>query len=316
MTESQLSVISQRFHERLRLAEPLAGHASFGIGGRADAYLAARSREDLRDAVILATSVDLPWLVLGRGSNVLIDDAGFRGLIVRNESNQVAIVRQGGLVESDSGARLSTVGSQTAKAGLSGFEWAVGIPGSIGGALVMNAGAHGGSLTDSLVSADVLVNGVRETWNRDRFHHDYRSSVLQQRRDVIVLGATLLLVVGDATESLARIQEFRAHRRETQPTDPGAGSIFRNPPEQSAGTLIDRAGLKGTRRGGALISPKHGNFIVNDGGATSHDVRALIEIAKETVFRVFGVELEPEIEFIGPTGHPASSPRPNVAPST
>jgi UDP-N-acetylmuramate dehydrogenase len=241
-------------------------------------------------------------LILGRGSNVLIQDAGLRGLVIRNETNTVTVDRETGIVECDSGARLPTVGSQSAKSGLAGFEWAVGIPGSIGGAVVMNAGAHGGCLADNLIGAEVLVGGTREIWTAEAFDHSYRTSRLQSRRDAIVLGATLKLTPGDARESLAKIQEYREHRRATQPTDPGAGSIFRNPPGQSSGALIDRAGLKGTRRGDALISPKHGNFIVNVGGATSDDVLWLIEFVRETVFRVFGVELQPEMEVIGPTG--------------
>jgi UDP-N-acetylmuramate dehydrogenase len=312
---AQISRLRDRFHDRLRLDEPLAALTSFRIGGNADAFVAARSRQDIVDALTMAASLDLAWLVLGRGSNVLIDDAGFRGLIVRNEANLVTFDRRTGLVAGDSGARLPTVGAQTAKAGLAGFEWAVGIPGSLGGAVVMNAGAHGGSLSDNLVSADMLVRGNHELWTPDLFHHGYRSSLLQQQRDAIVLGATLQLTPGDATESLGKIQEFRAHRRDTQPTDPGAGSIFRNPPGHSSGALIDRAGLKGTRRGRAVISPKHGNFIVNAGGATSEDVLALIELARETVYRVFGVELVPEIEIIGPSGRLPSRRLPTIAES-
>jgi UDP-N-acetylmuramate dehydrogenase len=302
VTTSQLDRFRRRFGERLRLDEPLAPHTSFRIGGNADALVSARSRDDVVDALSLAENEGLPWLVLGRCSNVLIDDAGFRGLVIRNESNLVTIDRENGTVECDGGSRLPTVGAQTAKAGLAGFEWAVGIPGSIGGATVMNAGAHGGCMANCLIASEVFVEGMREMWSAARFGHSYRSSLLQHRRDVIVLGATLKLRPGDPREALGRIQEYRTHRRATQPTDPGAGSIFRNPPDQSSGALIDRAGLKGAQRGGAIISPRHGNFIVNVDGATSADVLALVDLARETVYRVFGVELTPEIEVIGPAG--------------
>ncbi|HLZ07484.1 MAG TPA: FAD-binding protein, partial [Chloroflexota bacterium] len=235
MRDGRYDPFRRRFSDRLRLDEPLAPHTSFRIGGNADALLSARSRADVADALALADTLALPCLVLGRGSNVLIDDAGFRGLVIRNESNVVTIDRDNGLVESDAGARLPTVGVQTAKAGLVGFEWAVGIPGSVGGAVVMNAGAHGGCLSDSLTTAEVFVAGNRETWNAARFDHSYRSSLLQRHRDVIVLGASLSLKLGDSREALGRIQEYRAHRQATQPTDPGAGSIFRNPPDRSSG---------------------------------------------------------------------------------
>src|SRR5262249_55976521 len=154
----------------------------------------------------------------------------------------------------------------TAKAGLAGFEFAVGIPGSVGGGVVMNAGAHGGCIADVLVAAEVMIEGRRETWTAAAFEHAYRVSRLQRERGVVVLGAAFRLTHASPPEALARVQEYRKHRQETQPTDPGAGSIFRNPPDASAGALIDQAGLKSTRQGGALISPKHGNFVVNVGG--------------------------------------------------
>ena len=166
----------------------------------------------------------------------------------------------------------------------------------------MNAGAHGGCIADVLLSAEVFSDGNRITHLARELEHSYRSSRLQRERRIIVLGAEFSLVVGSAAESLARVQAFRHHRHETQPTDPGAGSIFRNPTGQSAGALIDLAGLKGTSEGGALISPKHGNFIVNVGGATSADVRALIVVARDAVARRFGIELVPEVELIGPLG--------------
>jgi UDP-N-acetylmuramate dehydrogenase len=194
------------------------------------------------------------------------------------------------------------VGAQTAKAGLAGLEWAVGIPGSVGGGVVMNAGAHGGCIADVLVSAEIFERGRRQDYPAAFFEHSYRASRLQRERHLVVLGAEFRLAVCPPEEALSRIQAHRQHRQETQPTDPGAGSIFRNPLGHSSGALIDRAGLKGTRHGGAQISPKHGNFIVNVGGATSSDVRALIELAREVVARQFAIDLHPEVEFIGPNG--------------
>jgi UDP-N-acetylmuramate dehydrogenase len=282
--------------------EPLAPHTSFRIGGPVDYLVFARTREDVVDAIGLANELGQPWLVLGRGSNVLVDDAGIRGVVVRNDSSGLVVEPDTGLVRADSGVRLPTIGARTAKVGLSGFEFAVGIPGTVGGGVVMNAGAHGGCVADVLVAAEVLRCGERAVWDVSRLDYSYRTSRLQSCRDVVVLGGTFQLTAVTPGEALARIAEFRQHRQDTQPVDPGAGSIFRNPPGASAGALIDRAGLKGQRRGGALISPKHGNFIVNVGGATSADVRALVELARESVLRQFGIELHPEMELIGPRG--------------
>jgi UDP-N-acetylmuramate dehydrogenase len=291
-----------RFGERVRFEAPFADYTSFRIGGPVEILVLAKTPLDLSDAVARARSLAVPWLVIGRGSNILVDDAGIRGVVIRNETSAWSIDRESDVLVSDSGVRLPTLGAQTAKAGWRGLEFAVGIPGSVGGGVLMNAGAHGGSIADTLVSATVLVDGAVKVWEPAQLEHGYRNSALQRRRDVVVLGATFRLVTADASAALAQIKEFRAHRQETQPTDPGAGSIFRNPPGSSAGTLIDRTGLKGTRRGGAVISPKHANFTVNLGGATAADVRALIDLARETVFREYGILLHPEVEHIGPAG--------------
>ncbi len=294
--------IRRRFGEALRLDEPLAPHTSFRIGGPADLFIAARTRDDLADAVIAAEAAGLPWIVLGRCSNVLIHEAGIRGLVIRNDASAFTIDPRAGVVRCDSGARLPSVGAQTARVGLTGLEWAVGIPGSVGGGVVMNAGAHGGCIADVLASAEILEHGRRSEFPATAFDHSYRTSRLQRERDLVVLGAEFHLAPCAPAECLARVQSFRRHRQETQPTDPGAGSIFRNPTQASAGALIDRAGLKGTRHGGALISPKHGNFIVNIDHATFADVVALIDLARTTVMRQFGIELHPEVEFLGPAG--------------
>ncbi len=308
MTTRVPPALRARFGDRLKVDESLAAHVSFRIGGPADLLISAREPTEIVEAIEAAEAVGIPWLVLGRGSNVLIDDAGVRGLVIRNDTTRIELDTESGLVRCDSGVRLPSVGVQTAKAGLAGFEWAVGIPGSVGGGVVMNAGAHGGCIADCLIAAEVVQRGRREQWTPPRLEHGYRTSRLQSQRDVVVLGAEFQLRACPPAEALARIQEFRQHRQDTQPTDAGAGSIFRNPPECPAGRLIDEAGLKGTRRGGALISPKHGNFIVNVGSASSADVLALIELAREVVYTRFGVLLHPEVEIIGPDGQRRSQP--------
>lgn len=302
MISSPPEALLTRFGRALRMAEPLAPYTSFRIGGPADLFLSVRSPDDLVDAVVAAEAAGVRWLVLGRGSNVLIDDLGVRGLVIRNDAVGFEIDRETGRVRCASGARLPSVGAQSAQAGLAGLEWAVGIPGSVGGGVVMNAGAHGGCIADTLVSAEVLQQGQRVVLPAAALEHGYRSSRLQRERDLIVLGADFQLRPSPPEEVLQRLRAHRQYRQQTQPTDPGAGSIFRNPPAASAGALIDQAGLKGMRRGGALISPKHGNFIVNAGGATAADVRALIALARETVLAQFGIALHTEIEIIGPGG--------------
>lgn len=292
----------QRFGSRVRPDEMLAVHTSFRIGGPADLFISARSRDDVVDALSLAEATGLPWLVLGRGSNVLISEAGVRGLVIRLDAQDLQIDREARRVQADAGVRLPTIGAQTARLGLVGCEFTVGIPGSVGGGVVMNAGSHGGCIADVLESAEVWVKGVREEWPASAFEHGYRTSRLQRERAVIVLGARFQLTEGSSAEALARVQSYRQHRHDTQPTDPGAGSIFRNPEGDSAGGLIDRAGLKGTRHGGAMISPKHGNFIINAGGATSDDVLALVDLAQATVFDRSGILLQTEVELIGPQG--------------
>lgn len=300
--------LRRRFGQALVVDQPLADHTSFRIGGPADLFLAARSRDDIVDAVSLAEAAGLPWLVLGRGSNVLIDDRGLRGLVIRNDAVGFSIDRETGLVACESGARLPSLGARTAKAGLAGLEWTVGVPGTVGGGVVMNAGARGGCVADVLVSVEIFGLGQRVELPAAALEHSYRSSRLQRERGLIVLGALFRLAACPASEALARVQANRQYRQDTQPTDPGAGSIFRNPPGYSAGALIDQAGLKGTRRGGALISPKHGNFIVNVGGATTADVLALVDLARDVVFRRFGIELLPEIDYLGPAGRESIGP--------
>jgi len=295
----------RHFGDQLKVSEPLHRYVSFGIGGPGDLFLSVRRREDLLTAIDLAEHKGIPWLVLGRGSNVLIDDAGVRGLVIRMDAQNFAIDEASRQVVADAGVRLPSIGAQTARLGLTGFEWAVGIPGTVGGAVVMNAGAHGGSIADVLVTADVLLNGGIQRWCNSELDYAYRTSRLQRERQAIVVGAEFLLGRSTPAEALARVQTYRQHRQQTQPTDPGAGSIFRNPPGNSAGELIDQAGLKGTTRGGAQVSPKHGNFIVNRGGATAADVLELIDLVRSTVWDRFGILLQTEVELIGPGGRRA-----------
>ncbi|MBI2942104.1 MAG: UDP-N-acetylmuramate dehydrogenase [Chloroflexi bacterium] len=286
--------------DRLRLDEPLADHTSFRIGGPADYFVLADRVPLLVDLVRAANADGVPWLILGRGSNVLVSDRGVRGLVIRNQADGLSIDRQTGLVRAESGLRLASLATQTARAGLTGLEFGIGIPGSVGGAVVMNAGAHGASFGDHLIAVEALTAaGEVARLRREELALGYRTSRFHHDRKAVVLGAELQLPEVEPRVALEQIARFRQRRHETQPTDPGAGSIFKNPPGDAAGRLIDVAGLKGRGHGGAVVSPKHGNFIVNVGGATAADVLALAEVARVTVAERFGVTLELEVERVG-----------------
>jgi UDP-N-acetylmuramate dehydrogenase len=255
-----------------------------------------------------ARGVDLPYFVLGGGSNMLISDAGIRGLVIHNRCRAVQITLPQTL-RAESGALMAGVARQSVREGLTGLEWAVSVPGTIGGAVVGNAGAHGGEIKDNLTSAqlidaagEVVVRGVAE------FDYAYRHSRLKQpqaRRagfHPVVLSATFQLTPGDPDVIKARADQYLSHRRRTQPVAPSLGSTFVNPPGDYAGRLIEAAGLKGLAVGGVQVSTHHANFIVNPGGvgtAQAAEVVRLIEQIQAAVKAQFGVELLPEVQFVG-----------------
>lgn len=280
---------------------PLRDYTSFRIGGPADLLVVARTVDELASAVTLAHESGVPWWVLGGGSNVLISDAGVRGLTIVNRCRAIRIDK-GGTVWAESGALLARLARETIQAGLAGLEWAVSVPGTVGGAVVGNAGAHGGCVADCLSSVELLhPSGWRGVWPAAELELGYRSSRLKTGRLAgVVLSAEFRLIPAPVETLRRRASGYLAYRRRTQPIVASAGSIFRNPPGDYAGRLIEAAGLKGTREGGAQFSTVHANFIVNLGGATARDVLCLIERAQRAVKERFGVTLEPEILFIGP----------------
>lgn len=284
------------------LGPGLAEHTTLRVGGAADAVVRVRTIDELAGWATLAWQLGLPLRVLGRGSNVLVGDAGFDGVVLVNRCEAWTIDEGGGLVDAEGGVSLASLARQLARAGWSGLEAAVGIPGSVGASVVTNAGAHGWSMADSLESAHVLDRGggVRRLGKGD-LDFAYRASALKGDPDRVVLRATLRVRRDDPAAIEARIAEHAEHRRRTQPTTPSVGSMFKNPPGDHAGRLIEAAGLKGARIGGARISPIHANFFVNEGGARAADVDALIALARRTVRERFGVALELEIEPIGAT---------------
>jgi UDP-N-acetylmuramate dehydrogenase len=283
--------------------QPLARHTTLRVGGPADLLVEATTLSTLEQAVRLAAEAGVPCRVLGAGANVLVSDAGVRGLVVLNRARSVSFSAGG--VRAESGATLARVARRCVSRGLAGLEWAVGIPGTIGGAVVGNAGAWGGDVASSLLSAMVLdAEGTVAEWPVGRFGYDYRMSALKCQPPVagvraVVLAASFLLRAADRSALEARVADVQARRRMTQPTGASCGSVFRNPPGDYAGRLIEAAGLKGARSGGAQISPVHANFIINLGHMSAADIKALIDRASQEVQSRFGVQLELEIELMG-----------------
>jgi UDP-N-acetylmuramate dehydrogenase len=279
---------------------PLSAMSSFGIGGPAEFFFEARSEADLDRAVSLAFREKYPFYVIGGGSNVLFDDEGFRGLIIRNRLEGIS--REGGRLAVLSGTLLAAVLRETLSGGLSGLEFLAGIPGTVGGAIYGNAGAFGSCLGDFLETATLLApGGGRTEVGREALGFGYRDSALK-RNGAVVLKAVLLSSPGDKNTSEARIREVLEHRRQKHPPwgTACAGSYFKNPwppggDRLPAGRLLEQAGARGLAVGDAAVYEKHCNFIINRGNARSRDVLLLAEELKELVFRKFGVQLEEEV---------------------
>lgn len=298
-----LSKLRQVFGDRLQENEPLARFTSSRIGGPAEMLLTAESADDLAEIVSRLWIMDLPFQMLGGGSNVLISDAGVSGMVVLNKARKVEFDTDSKppTVRAESGSNFGAVARQAAQKGLSGLEWAGGIPGTVGGAVYGNAGAHGGDVASNLILAEILHrNQGRQKWTLEQFAYTYRSSALKEYAgQAVILSAAFRLAQGDPAEIEKKHDEYLQFRRSTQPPGATMGSMFKNPEGDFAGRLIDEAGLKGTRVGNAQISPLHGNFFINHGQATAEDVYTLIQQARQTVIEKFGVELKLEVQLFG-----------------
>ncbi len=276
---------------------PLWKHTSIRVGGPARYYARPTNRDDLREVLDWAFRAGCPHIVLGGGTNVVFPDVGFDGLIVSTEGLRGRSLIDGDLLRVAAGERLSTVARWASEQGLSGLEWACGIPGSIGGAVAMNAGAHGGGIAGILESADVVSNGSVLTYEAESLRFGYRSSALRAG-DVegIVVEATFSLRREDPTACLERASAVLCERQRKLPVGASAGSIFRNPGSgPTAGALLERADCKGLRRGRAVVAMRHANVIVNEGSDNAGDVLGLIDEMKRQVRDRFGVELREEI---------------------
>jgi len=285
--------------EQLLRDEPMSRHTTFRVGGPADIMVVPACAEQLVRALELAKECGVPAMVMGNGSNMLVRDGGIRGLVIVIGERFARITTEENDLIAEAGASMARVAGAAQAAGLSGLEFAAGIPGTLGGGCAMNAGAYGGQLSDVLVSADVLLNGEIRTLSLQEMEMGYRST-RPLREGGIVVSARFRLKPDNCEEILARIKELNARRRDKQPLNfPSAGSTFKRPEGHFAGALIEQSGLKGVSVGGAQVSEKHAGIIINTGDATAADVLGLMEKVQETVMRNFGVRLEPEVRIVG-----------------
>lgn len=278
--------------------EPMSLHTSWRAGGPADYYLFPADRDELKEIVRFQKRAGLPLFVLGNGTNLLVRDGGIRGLVVHIGEPFSYICREGEMLRAGSGTPLTLLAQRAAEEGLRGLGFAAGIPGSLGGALVMNAGAFGSYIGPLVAEVSIISPGGEQVrLVPEDIVFGYRQSNLSGRG--IIVEALLKLEEGDPETLKREVERYHAERRRRHPTLPSAGSVFRNPPGNPAGRLIEAAGGKGLSIGAARVSEKHANFIVNTGGASARDIESLIELIRQRVKDKFGVELETEVRIVG-----------------
>ena len=286
--------------ENIHLQEPMAAHTTFRIGGPADCFVELENEEQLKKVRKYLEMAEVSFFVLGNGSNLLVNDTGYRGIILQTGSRMNSISVQGDHIFAKAGATLAQVARAAMEQGLTGLEFASGIPGTVGGGVVMNAGAYGGEMSQVVTQVNVVSReGELLELDNGTMEFGYRTSIIR-RSPFIVTEVTFRLEPGDRSVIKGKMEELAARRREKQPLEyPSAGSTFKRPEGYFAGKLIMEAGLKGFRIGGACVSEKHCGFVVNTGNATARDVRDVITEIQARVRRQFRVELEPEIVFLG-----------------
>lgn len=286
--------------KRVLRDESMKKHTTFRVGGNADYFVMPQDASEIKAIVELCKNAEMPYYILGNGSNLLVSDAGYRGVIIQiyKEMNHIEVIDE--IVKVQAGALLSRVGNVALEAKLTGFEFAAGIPGTVGGAVVMNAGAYGGEMKDIIVNATVLTqDGDVVTLNKEELELGYRTSVIA-KKGYIVLEAQYQLQKGDREAIRARMDELKCQRVTKQPLEyPSAGSTFKRPEGYFAGKLIQDAGLRGFQVGGAQVSEKHCGFVINKDQATAADVVELMRQVSEKVMQEFGVKLEPEVKTLG-----------------
>ncbi len=301
MTTGIAEELSARLGAKVRHNASLAPYTSARIGGPADVLVTVNSADELASVVAMLWESGSPYLLLGGGSNILVSDAGVRGITVLNRAKAVRF--EGGAqpkVWAESGTIFTNLANRCASKGLSGLEWAATVPGTVGGAVYGNAGAFGGDMAHSLLYAEVLTPHGRERWSSEKLGYGYRTSILKRGEiRAAVLAAEIALKTATKEEVAVKIAEFSERRKTTQPPGASMGSMFKNPQGDAAGRLIEAAGLKGARIGSAEVSPVHANFFINHGKSKASDIRALIALVQETVQEKLGVTLELEVELVG-----------------
>lgn len=300
MLESVLRRIEEtKAQGRLLIHEPMARHTTFRVGGPADALFLADSEDAMISVMAVCRETHTPMTFIGRGSNLIVRDKGIRGLVIAPGEGMARMEREGDILTAGAGASLSALSAEAARWGLSGLEFASGIPGSVGGGVAMNAGAYGGEIKDVLVDARVYMEGEIRTLNLQQMEMGYRST-LPLRVGAPVLSARFHLTPGEREAIFRRMNELNQRRRDKQPVNlPSAGSVFKRPEGYFAGTLIEQAGLKGRRIGDAQVSEKHAGFIVNVGQAKAEDILALIALIQREVKEKFSVSLQTEVRVLG-----------------
>ncbi len=298
-----LAELRETFGDRMQENASLSGYTAARIGGPADVLVFVRKTDELIQAGGFLWKMEVPFILLGSGSNVLVSDRGVRGAVIINRARFLRFDLQAEppSVHAESGVTPNDIAQRAARLGLTGFEWAASIPGSLGGAVYGNAGAFEGDMAGNLISVEVFHRDHgRQTWKVDKLEYGYRTSLLKRTHPpVIILSADLSLNHGDQRAIRQKMEQFSTRRRTSQPPGASMGSMFKNPPDDKAGRLIEAAGLKGKTIGNAMISTQHANFFINNGQTRAVDMRALIDLAQQVVLRQFGITLEPEIEFIG-----------------
>jgi UDP-N-acetylmuramate dehydrogenase len=294
--------ITRMFRGEISFAEPLAKYTTFRIGGPADYYIEPADKEDLLNVVTYFREQGFSFIIVGNGSNVLVSDEGYRGAAINLEKGfrEAKIVEdpfEGNIVVAGAGIRLAEFVDFCIQHDFRGVEMLAGIPGTLGGAVIMNAGAYGGEISDFMVEVELIRGAALKKIKKDEGGFAYRKSGLE--RDIVV-GATFRFLKGDKEEMMRVRKELLIRRKESQPVNlPNAGSIFKNPPGTFAAKLIQECGLKGTKHGGAEISDRHANFIVNKENASANDVLELIKLVRQRVFEMFAMKLDLEVKLIG-----------------
>jgi UDP-N-acetylmuramate dehydrogenase len=303
MNPASRDELRETFGDRMQENADLSSYTAARIGGPADVLVFVRKADELVQAAGKLWMMEVPFVVLGAGSNVLVSDRGVRGVVIINRARMLSFNLQAEppTVHAESGVTPNDIAQRAARLGLTGFEWATSIPGSLGGAIYGNAGAFGSDIAGNLISVEVFHRQHgRQTWPVNKMEYGYRTSLLKRTHPpVLILSADLALNHGDRQSIKSKMEQFSSRRRTNQPPGASMGSMFKNPPGDKAGRLLEAADLKGKSIGNAMISTQHANFFINNGQTKATEMRALIELAQQAVLEKFGIKLELEVEMIG-----------------